>query len=163
MKAILLAVSHSYLFFGTTLYCGVLWGMHFFWFPTWKNLRVQNYYEHMIPQTAAATKFFFVVVPLMVASIIVMIISEWGLPLWWVPWVALICLSLATVWGTMRIIPINRKLKAGVTDPVEFAGMLKKWLALNNMRWVVLTIMWIDLMIYFICRGDLLLKLGGGR
>ena len=30
MKAWLLALNHSYLFFGTTLYVGVLWAMRFF-------------------------------------------------------------------------------------------------------------------------------------
>ena len=56
MKGILLTINHAYLFFGATLYCGVLWALHFFWYSTWRHLQVANYYEQFIPQTAAATQ-----------------------------------------------------------------------------------------------------------
>jgi hypothetical protein len=61
----------------------------------------------------------------------------------------------------MRIIPINKTLKAGVTDPAQLSALLTTWLGLNNMRWVVMTIMWMDLIYYFIAKGDLVSKLSG--
>ena len=83
MKGILLALNHACIFFGATLYCGVLWSLRFFWFPTWRHLTVANYYDQFTPETLAATRFFTVVVPIMFFCCLVMIVTEWRGKLRW--------------------------------------------------------------------------------
>lgn len=160
MKAKLLALNHAYLFFGATLYCGVLWSLHFFWFPSWKNLQVDNYYNQFIPQTSAATRFFTIVVPLMFLTALILIISEWRTRLRWVAIAAMICIVAATYVGQLHIIPVNKILEQGVKDQAQLTAHLEHWMFLNDIRWVLLTIMWLVMMYYFIAKGNLLSILG---
>jgi hypothetical protein len=163
MKAILLAINHAFILFGATLYCGVLWSLRFFWFPTWRNLQVSNYYEQFIPQTDAATKFFTVVVPLMFLALIIMTISEWKTGMVWVPIAGLVLLGAATYVGQAHIIPINKILATHVTDQAALTAHLEKWISLNEIRWVLTTLLWLLMMLYFILKGDLFHRLGDER
>src|SRR4051812_9976557 len=65
MKSFLLALNHGYLFFGTTLYVGVLWAMRFFWYPSWNEITLADVAVHFVGPTSRATTFFTIVVPLM--------------------------------------------------------------------------------------------------
>jgi hypothetical protein len=161
MKRILLAVNHGYLFFGTTLYVGVLWALHFFWFPGWRTLTVDNYYDQFIPQTSTATRFFTVVVPLMLLTGAIMIWQEWRTRLRWVPIAAVACLATATFVGTRRIIPVNKILATHITDQTQLTTLLARWMSLNDIRWVLLTLMWLLLMYYFFHKGDTLDAIAG--
>jgi len=163
MKAVLLAINHAWIFFGATLYCGVLWSLRFFWFPTWRNLKPDNYYDQFIPQTSAATRFFTIVVPLMFLALIIMTVTEWKSGIRWAPIAGLILLGAATYVGQAHIIPINKVLEGRITDPALLTGHLEKWISLNDIRWVLMTLMWLVMMIYFIQKGDLLRKLAGER
>lgn len=159
MKALLLILNHAYIFFGTSLYVGVLWALHFFWFPTWTNLTVDNYYNQFIPQTTTATEFFTIVVPLMFLALVVLVVTEWKTAFRWVALAALVCLSTATYVGQLHIIPVNKILAAGITDQTLLSQLLQKWMFLNDIRWVLLTAMWLVMMYYFSAKGDLLQKL----
>jgi hypothetical protein len=141
--------TNAYVFFGTTLYVGVLWALHFFWFPTWTKLTVDNYYDQFIPQTATATRFFTVVVPLMFLGHAIMCWKEWKTSMRWVSLGALACLGAATYDGTLHIIPINKILATHITDPERVTALLKKWMCLNDIRMVLLTASWLLLMYYF--------------
>src|SRR6266513_664957 len=99
MKPILLSLNLIILWFGTTAYAGVLWALHFFWFPTWRTLRVENYYDQFIPQTTAATRFFTVVVSLMFLSLIIVIVHEWSTRLKWAALAAFLTSGAATFFG----------------------------------------------------------------
>jgi hypothetical protein len=155
MKGKLLAINHACIFFGATLYCGVLWALRFFWFPTWRHLKVDNYYDQFIPQTSAATRFFTVVVPIMFFCVVVMIASEWKGKLRWAAIANLLCLGAATWVGQLYIIPINKTLAKTVTDQAQLTSLLERWMSLNDIRWVLLTIMWLILMYYFTAKGKL--------
>ncbi len=163
MKRILLALNHGYLFFGTTLYVGVLWALHFFWFPSWQHLAVDNYYDQFIPQTSTATRFFTIVVPLMLLTGAIMVWQEWSTRFRWYPIAALACLGTATIVGTLRIIPVNKILAGHITDQEQLTALLRRWMSLNDIRWVLLTLMWLVLMTYFFRRGDTLDAIGEGR
>ena len=63
---------------------GVLWALHFFWFPSWNNLKVDNYYDQFIPQTSTATEFFTVLVPLMFLGHVIMCWKEWKTRMRWI-------------------------------------------------------------------------------
>lgn len=161
MRAKLLVVNHAYLFFGATLYAGVLWGLHFFWYPSWQSMTLDSVQAHFVLPTSAATRFFWVVVPLMFLANAVMIVTEWKTPLRWASLVALACVSTASFVGQELIIPINRQIAAGITDAGLLDQLLKRWMTLNDIRWVVMTLMWLTLMFYFVKKGNLLDALEG--
>lgn len=149
MKSKWLVFTNAYIFFGTSLYAGVLWSLHFFWYPTWRVYTAENYYDHFIPPTAAATQFFTIVVPLMFACHAIMVWKEWKTDMRWVAVGALACLTGATYVGQFHIIPINKILAGRITDPARLTDLLQQWMALNDIRWVVMTISWLLLMYYF--------------
>ncbi len=64
-KSITAAISSTFLLFGTTVYVGVLWALHFFWYPSWEVMNVTTVQDHFINSTSAATDFFWIVVPIM--------------------------------------------------------------------------------------------------
>ena len=78
MRETLLTINTVYFLFGATIYCGVMWALRFFFYPSWSKMTVDNVQDHFIIPTTAATRFFLVVVPLMFFSGIVMVITEWG-------------------------------------------------------------------------------------
>lgn len=161
MKAILLIINHVYIFFGATLYVGVLWALHFFWFPTWANLTVDNYYDQFIPQTTAATEFFTIVVPPMFLALVVFVVTEWKTAFRWVALAALACLGTATYVGQLHIIPVNKILATVITDQTRLSELLQQWMFLNDIRWVLLSTMWLVMIYYFSAKGNLLQKLSG--
>jgi hypothetical protein len=149
MKAILYLINNACIFFGTTLYAGVLWSLHFFWFPSWTKLTVANYYDQFIPQTSTATRFFTVVVPIMFLCNAIMIKVEWKTRMRWASILALICVSGSTYVGQMHIIPINKILKGGIADQARLTDLLSQWMHLNDIRWVLMTVGWLTMMYYF--------------
>ena len=162
MKSKWLALNHACIFFGTTLYCGVLWALHFFWFPTWAHLTVANYHDQFVPETLAATAFFTIVVPIMFFCCLVMIITEWRHGVFrWIAIAACACLAAATWVGQGYIIPINKIIDAGVAEQSQLSDLLERWMALNDIRWALLTLMWIVMMYYFVAKGRLLGALQG--
>ena len=48
---------------------------------------------------------------------------------------------------------VNNQLIAGVTDEAVLQELLKEWMFLNDVRWVILTIMWGITMYYFIAKA----------
>lgn len=159
-RAWVLAAVHAYTFFGTTIYVGVLWALHFFWYPTWRLFTVQNYYDQFIPPTSAATRFFTVVVPLMFAALVTMVWTERKQRTWWTAALALACLAGATYVGQAHIIPVNKILATHITNPARLTELLQRWMLLNDIRMTIMTAMWLTMMWYFVKRGDLLRALG---
>lgn len=155
MRGRWLAVNHSIILWGSTLYAGVLWSLHFFWFPSWEHLTVANYYENFIPQTLAATKFFTFWVPVTFVCLVIMLWSERKTRLRWVPWAGLLCLGISTGVGTLLIIPINKFLATHITDQAVLTERLTRWIFLNNIRWVTETSAWLVMVYYFGAKGRL--------
>src|SRR6476469_3196096 len=77
MKNKLLLLSYAVLFAGVSIYFGTGWSTVIFQFPTLPQLNVSNYYLHFVPQVAAATTFFTILVPLMCLICLVMLKAEW--------------------------------------------------------------------------------------
>jgi len=155
LRGYLLVLNNSYTFFGATVYVGVLWALHFFWFPTWRTLTVANYYGQFVPQTTAATNFFWYVVPVMFVTLIIMIVTEWRTPFRWVSVLAFLWLSVASYVGQGLIIPINKILDTGITDGVQLSTLMSRWIFYNDIRWVLLTGMWLTMLYYFIAKPNL--------
>ena len=89
----------------------------------------------------------------MAFAILIMLITEWRSKLRWVP-LAWIPGLLAPVLVQQKFIEsINNQFKAGVTDPAVLQKLLKEWMFLNDVRWIILTIMWLITMYFFIAKA----------
>lgn len=155
MRETLLTINVVYFLFGATIYCGVMWSLRFFFYPSWSTMTVDNVQDHFIIPTSAATRFFLVVVPIMFFSGIVMVITEWGDGQTFVAvLIAFAGIVVSTYVGWIHIIPVNRIIKAGVADTETLVPLLQKWMMLNNIRWITVTIMWAATVWYIIAKGD---------
>lgn len=153
---VLLTINHVYFFFGATVYVGTMWALRFFFFPGWQSMTVANVQEHFIVPTRAATRFFTVVVPLMFLTGLIMVITEWGENEIWAALLAYLGILASTFVGTREIIPINKKIAAGVGSQDELVPLLKRWMFLNTLRFYTTTVMWGATMWYFVAKGNLL-------
>ena len=154
MKKTLLDLNNAYIFFCASLYLGLFWSLHFFWFPNYPDtLTVDNYYNAIIPQTDTATRFFFITIPIMMVTIGVMLYSEWKTRLRWVPLAWIPGLLLPVLVQQIFIENVNDQFKAGITDPAVLQDLLAEWMMLNDVRGVILTIMWGITMYFFIAKA----------
>jgi hypothetical protein len=156
IKQNLLDINNAYIFFCASIYLGLFWSLHLFWFPSYPStLNVSNYYDAIIPQTTAATRFFFITIPIMAFAILVMLITEWKAKskLKWVPILWIPGLAAPVLVQQIYIENINNQFKAGVTDQAVLQELLKQWMFLNDVRWVILTIMWFVTMYFFIAKA----------
>jgi glucan phosphoethanolaminetransferase (alkaline phosphatase superfamily) len=152
MKNTLLNVNHALLMLGTTIYVGVLWALHFFWYPSWENMTVDVVQAHFIGPTSEATKFFTVVVPIMFGCNLVLIWAEWRTRFRWAAIVAILGIIGSTLVGQLLIIPINQTIAKGVAAQAELTPMLQEWMKLNDVRWVMMNVMWLALMYFFLSK-----------
>lgn len=149
-KQLLLDINNAYLMFGTTMYVGVLWALHFFWYPSWSVMNLSNVQDHFINPTAAATDFFWIVVPLMILANIILIISEWRTKYKYVGFICMACVFGASYYGQALIIPINDYIHAGsVNSEQELTSLLKDWMKYNDARWIIMSIQWLAMMYFF--------------
>ena len=154
MKRTLIDINNAYIFFCASLYVGLFWSLHFFWFPHYPStLNLSNYYDAIIPQTTTATKFFFITIPIMLVAIIIMIITEWKTKFRWVPLLWLAGLLGPVIIQQKFIEDINNQFIAGLTDIDVLQELLHEWMFLNDLRGVILTIMWGIMMYYYIAKS----------
>ena len=156
MRAKLLLIGHSYIFLIASLYVGLFTSLHFFWFPTFESLTVDNYYEHIMVQTTNATRFFFVVIPPMILAIFVMLWSEWKTRFRWVPIAWIIGLGVPIWVQQGPIEAVNAVLGTHVTDQAQLETLLQRWMMLNHVRWAILAVMWGITLYYFVAKGRLM-------
>lgn len=156
MKKILLAINHAYLMFGVTIYVGVLWALHYFWYPSWEVMTVDVVQDHFINPTSAATDFFWIVVPLMFLANAILIWKEWKTPMRWPAIIAMLCITGASYVGQAHIIPVNDEIAKGLLNAEQLSEKLGLWMTLNDIRWIIMTIMWLTMMYYFFAKGKLM-------
>ena len=148
-KRILLGLNHSLLFLCTSMYLGTGWSLLLFTFPIAPQLTPDNYYMQFVPQVTAATQFFTYMTMVMLATALIMIITEWRSYLRWFPIGVLLGVILATALTIIYIIPYNEQMAAGIKDAVVLREVLDKWMQLNVIRVSLWTIQWLCMMAYF--------------
>ena len=153
MKTKLLLLSYAILFAGVSIYFGTGWSTVIFQFPTLPELNVNNYYLHFVPQVAAATGFFTVLVPLMCLICLVMIKMEWRTGFRWVPILVFLCIIAASGITYFLIFPINHEMAGRITDPQQLAVAISKWVQYTWYRVALWSIEWATLMYYFAARA----------
>lgn len=145
----LLILAYLLLLACTSMYFGTGWSLMLFSIPATADLTPDDYFGQIVPQTAAATRFFTWMTNLMILLAIVMIVAEWGDPLWWVPWILLSGVAAATLLTVRGIFPLNKRLKEGVTDQVELDAILDRWKRLNLVRTGFWTLQWLAMAGWF--------------
>jgi hypothetical protein len=153
VRAGLLLTCLVYFLFASTIYMGTLWCLRLFLYPSWVGLTPDNVGVHFVGPTHRATKFFTVVVLLMIPAGVGLIIGSWGTNLVWVTSVAVLGIVASTVVGTFMILPVNKRIAKGV-GAAELTALLKRWMVLNDIRWVTTTIMWSATVWYAVAIGD---------
>lgn len=160
MKNRLLAVNHGYYFWGTSIYVGLLWSLHFIFYPSWNSITPASVQDHFMVPVNAATAFFTVVVPIMLVAGAVMIYCEWRTRQRWVAVLAYASLLLMMVVGGFLIRPINERIaaqiEAGTLDASALSALLGDWMLYNDLRLVIMTAMWLVLLYYFFKKNDLI-------
>ena len=154
LKKTLLDINNAYIFFCASIYLGMFWSLHYFWFPNYPStLNLSNYYDAIIPQTDLATKFFFISIPIMAIALVIMLITEWKTGLRWVPLAWIPGLLAPVLVQQLYIEDVNNQFKAGLNDEATLQTLLTEWMWLNDIRWVILTIMWGITMYFFIAKA----------
>lgn len=159
MSGLLVTVCLVYFLFAATTYVGTLWCLHFFLYPTWVGLTPDNVGVHFVGPTRAATRFFTYVVPPMFVTGPVMVAAAWGDPVVIAPVLAVLGIIVSTYVGQRLIIPVNKRIAAGVTSQ-ELTPLLKRWMRYNDIRWVTTSIMWAATVWYAVAEGNLVHVLG---
>lgn len=146
----LVVLNNALLLMCTSMYLGTGWSLILFSFPVAPQLTVDNYYMQFVPQVKAATKFFTYMTMVMIATSIVMLISEWGDPLIWVPITVLAGVLAATGLTVRFIIPYNKRMEEGITDQAELEDVLGRWMTLNRIRVSLWTVQWLAMSTWFV-------------
>lgn len=150
----LVDINNAYIFFCSSIYLGMFWSLHLFWFPNYPStLTLENYYDAIIPQTTLATQFFFVTIPIMAVAIVIMLITEWKTHLRWVPILWIPGLLAPVIVQQAYIEAVNNEFSAGVTSEARLQELLQEWMYLNDIRWIILSIMWGVTMYFFIAKA----------
>jgi hypothetical protein len=109
-------------------------------YPSWTTLRPETTHDHFTLPTEAATRFFLRAIPTWLFVSIVMMVSEWGEPEFWLAVVAFLGLMTTTCVSWWGIQPINRQIKAGVSDPTRLRELFGKWMKINDLRWAAVIV-----------------------
>lgn len=153
MKRNLTDLSLLITLFGTSVYIGLLWCLHFIWYPGWEVLTLIDIKPQFLDNVDRATAFFTVLVPIMMASHGLAILLTWcecKLRYWLWAAMALMCTMMLV--GYFLIRPVNETIRAGVADPTALTALLNDWMAYNDMRLIIMTAMWLCLALYLFCK-----------
>ena len=145
----LLVANDLLLFLCASMYLGTGWSLVLFQFPSRPQMTVESYYNQFVPQVTRATKFFTWMTIVMIATAIVMLVSEWGSWEMLAPVVVLAGVLAATGLTIWWILPINKQLEAGISGVDELQALLKRWMKLNTIRVGLWTVQWLALALYF--------------
>ena len=153
MTRTLILVNEMVVFLGASMYFGTGWSTVLFSFPITPELTVDNYYLHFVPQVKAAVRVFTILTGVMIATGLVMLIAEWGTGLVWVPAVVIVLVAGSATLTVSLILPINRRMADGITDPAELREALVRWKTLTSVRVALWTLEWLVMAIFFAVRA----------
>ncbi len=162
MKNKLIALSHGYYFWGTSIYVGLLWSLHFIFYPSWTSISPESVEAHFLVPVNAATDFFTIVVPGMLLTGLVMVYAEWKTKQRWTALLAYGCLLVMMFVGYFLIRPVNESITENITSGTLQADVLSNqlndWMCYNDLRGVIMTAMWLIILFYYSSKAGLLCK-----
>jgi hypothetical protein len=145
----LLLLNHVILLLCASVYVGTGVTLVFFQIPLEPKLTIDNYYLAFVDPVAAATTFFTRMTIIMLICGFIMLVTEWLSGLRWVPVVYLLALIAATSLTVFVIIPLNNRLAAHMTDPVEFKKVFHEWGNLSRVRFSLWIVEWSAMAYWF--------------
>lgn len=145
----LLVFNNVLLLLFCSIYLGTGVSLVFFQFPLEPKLTIDNYYLIFVEPVTNATQFFTYMTILMLITGVIMLITEWFSGLRWVPVVVLLGVILATVLTIAVIIPLNKELADGVTDPARLKAVFNQWANMNRTRVALWAIQWVAMAYWF--------------
>jgi Domain of unknown function (DUF1772) len=162
MKGKLLATTYLAALFVTTIYVGLMWSLHFFWFPSWQEVASTDFRNHFEVPVREATRFFTYLVPIQLLSLGILAWIEFRGRFRWLTLSSFIIMSATHVLAIILIFPINRKLSAVGTPELEVRSGLQQWMMYNDGRGFLATTVWFLLLVYILKKGDLVKKFEDG-
>jgi MFS superfamily sulfate permease-like transporter len=144
-----LVLNHVILLLCCSIYLGTGVSLVFFQFPLESKLTVANYHLMFVEPVTTATHFFTYMTTVMLICAVIMLVTEWLSGLRWVPIVVLLAIILATVLTVVVIIPLNKELAAGVTNPARLKVVFHDWANMNRIRVSLWTIQWAAMAYWF--------------
>jgi Mn2+/Fe2+ NRAMP family transporter len=139
----------SVLLLCASMYLGTGWSLVLFSFPSRSKLTPDNYYEQFVPQVQRATRFFTWMTMVLMAAAIVLIVAEHDSAYVVAPAVVLAGVVAATALTLKFILPWNKRMAAGIRDPVELQRVLGRWMFLNWIRVSLWTVQWLAITTWF--------------
>jgi hypothetical protein len=144
-----LLLNHVILFLCCSIYLGTGISLVFFQFPLEPKLTPDNYAMIFVEPVDNATRFFTWMTVVMLVTGLVMLLSEWFTGIKWVPALVLLALAASTLLTIYFIIPLNKELAAGVTDPARLREVFGRWADFNRLRVSLWVIEWAAMMYWF--------------
>lgn len=145
----LLMANNVFLLLCVSMYLGTGGSLVLFNFPIAPQLTPDTYYLPFVAPVHAATEFFTTMTQLMIASGIVMLISEWRSPTRWVPIVVLLAVGAATAVTIVWIFPLNAAMDSHIQDAAELKRVLDEWMRMNTVRTALWCVQWAAMAWYF--------------
>jgi len=82
-----------------------------------------------------------------------MLISEWKTRLRWVPLLWIPGLLAPVIIQQAYIEKVNNEFIIGVSSMERLQELLQRWMFLNDLRWIILTVMWCITMYFFLAKA----------
>lgn len=136
--------------FGASVYMGLWCALHIIWYPSWKNVTLDNVMGQFINPINYAITFFTILVSVMTVTNIILIIAEWKSKYRWLLIFNLLLLFIVTYLFKSTILPVINEIKAGLPSEAALTEKMTKWMFLNDIRWVFYSVIWSLFMFYFI-------------
>ena len=149
LKNILLNINSGYTFFVSSMHMGLMTSLVLFWYSSWNGLTIDTIQNNFSIPAIAATKLFVILIPIMMITSTIMIITEWKTPLIWPSIIVLIGVMGSTAMAKYFIFPINDIIYAGVKTNDELKVLLVKWMGLNNWRVFFSVLTWFGMFTYY--------------
>jgi hypothetical protein len=133
-----------------SIYMGVGWFMWVMSFPSAPLLTPDNMAVVMLPQVAAATRLFTILVTLMVICESLLIWQLWHTPfrIWAI--LALILLVAATGVHLTFLKPINDELASHAPTLARLQELLIPWVHYNRIKVILWNLEWLNLAVVFV-------------
>lgn len=138
----LLLLNHVVLLLCCSIYLGTGFSLVFFQLPLEPDLTPANYHLIFVAPVTAATHFFTYMTIVMLVAVVLMLATEWLSGIRWVPVVVLLCLVASTLLTIQVIIPLNKQLATGVSDPGILKTVFREWANLNRVRFALWVVQW---------------------
>ena len=149
LKTVLLNINNGYTFFVASMHMGLMTALVLFWYPSWEGLKIDSIQNNFGIPAILATKLFVILIPIMMLTASIMIVSEWKTPLKWPAILVLIGIMGSTAMAKYFIFPINDIIYAGVKTNEELKVLLLRWMVLNNWRVFFSVLTWLSMFAFY--------------